>query len=365
MVVDQHTKTVIAEPCYETFDANATAELLIKQVFCKYGIPDKIISDRGPQFASKVMRSTLQSMNVVSALTTAYHPQADGSTEQVNQEIEQFLQAYCNQTQNNWATLLPYAEMAHNTHEHSATHKTPFELLHGYTPKWPGQLLPDNLIPWAEQRINELQNTRKEAQAALKIAQESMKIQRDRYGDEGPDWKIGDLVYLDGKNLKLNYPTAKLAPKRQGPLKIIEKIGMTSYKLKTPKYWRIHDVFHGALLTPYIETEAHRPNHLKPLPTLIDNEEEDEVEQIINVRQYGKQQKWQYFVKWKGYPDSENTWEPLSNLRNAQGLVAQWHHKNPKKPKPSNLVISLSSLTPQTLTKLGALVTKATRIAPR
>jgi hypothetical protein len=90
-VVDQHTKTVIAEPCHETFDANATAELLIKQVFCKYRIPDKMISDRGPQFASKVMRSTLQSMNVVSALTTAYHPQADGSTEQVNQEIEQFL----------------------------------------------------------------------------------------------------------------------------------------------------------------------------------------------------------------------------------------------------------------------------------
>jgi hypothetical protein len=69
--------------------------------------------------------------------------------------------------------------MAHNTHEHSATRKTPFELLHGYTPKWPGQMLPDNLIPLAEQRINELQNTRKEAQAALKIAQESMKIQRD------------------------------------------------------------------------------------------------------------------------------------------------------------------------------------------
>jgi hypothetical protein len=45
--------------------------------------------------------------------------------------------------------------------------------------------------------------------------------------------------------------------------------------------------------------------------------------------------------------------------------VAQWHHKNPKKPKPSNLVIRLSSLTPQTLTKLGALVTRATRITPR
>jgi hypothetical protein len=99
------------------------------------------------------------------------------------------------------------------------------------------------------------------------------------------------LVYLNGKNLKLNYPTAKLAPKHQGPLEIIEKIGMSSYKLKVLKHWRIHDVFHGTLLTPYVETEARRPNHLKPLPTLIDNEEEYEVEQIINVQQYGKQQK--------------------------------------------------------------------------
>jgi hypothetical protein len=45
MIVDQHTKTVIAKPCNKTFNADATAELLIKQVFCKPGIPDKIISD--------------------------------------------------------------------------------------------------------------------------------------------------------------------------------------------------------------------------------------------------------------------------------------------------------------------------------
>jgi hypothetical protein len=45
MIVDQHTQTVIAKPCNETFDADTTAELLIKQVFCKHGIPDKIISD--------------------------------------------------------------------------------------------------------------------------------------------------------------------------------------------------------------------------------------------------------------------------------------------------------------------------------
>jgi hypothetical protein len=164
-----------------------------------------------------------------------------------------------------------------------------------------------------EHQISKLQNSRSKAQAALKTAQEAMKIQHDRYGEEGPDWKIRDLVYLDGKNLKVWYPTAKLAPKQQGPLEIIEKIGKTSYKLKTPHHWKIHNVFHGSLLTPYKETEAHGPNHTQQLPTLIDNEEEYEVEQIIDVRRFGKKQSWQYFVKWKGYPDSENTWEPLGN----------------------------------------------------
>jgi hypothetical protein len=118
-------------------------------------------------------------------------------------KIEQFLRAYCNRTQNNWAALLPYAEMAHNTHEHSATRKTPFKLLHGYIPKWPGQMIPDHNVPSSEHWISKLQSSRSKAQAALKIVQEAMKIQHDRYGEEDPDWKIGDLVYLDGKNLKV------------------------------------------------------------------------------------------------------------------------------------------------------------------
>jgi hypothetical protein len=134
MVTDQCTKAIVIILCIEKIDANQTAELLIKQVFCKYGVPKKIISDRGPQFASKVMKAVLESMQVKSALTTAYHPQADGTTERVNQEVEQYLWAYCNWTQNNWVSLLPYAEMTHNTRIHLATRKSPFELLFGYQP---------------------------------------------------------------------------------------------------------------------------------------------------------------------------------------------------------------------------------------
>jgi hypothetical protein len=130
------------------------------------------------------MKAVLKAMGVRSALSTAYHPQTDGASEQANQSIEQYLQAYTNRTQNNWAKLLPMAELAYNPHEHSATKKTPFELLLGYQPMWPSDINPDPKIPTAEQQLINMQLARSEATAALKIAEEAMKAQHDTYGAE-------------------------------------------------------------------------------------------------------------------------------------------------------------------------------------
>jgi hypothetical protein len=132
---------------------------------------------------------------------------------------------------------------------------------------------------------------------------------------EGPKLQTDDLVWLEGKNLKTQYPSAKLAPKRYGPFKIDKEIGLGSYQLELPKHMKIHPVFHASLLTPYKETDAHGPNFRRPPPDIIERKEEFEVQEICGVRRFGKRKQWQYLVKWKGYPDSENTWEPMTNLR--------------------------------------------------
>jgi hypothetical protein len=239
--------------------------------------------------------------------------------------------------------------MTHNTHQHSSTKKTPNELLFGYTLKWPHQMTTGHKVPSAEERIQELNNARREAHASLKIAQTSMQTQHDKHGLEEPSWKPGDLMWLEGKNLKTQYPAAKLALKHFGPFKILEKIGKFSYKLELPLKWKIHNVFHGSLITPYKETEEHRENFSRPPPVIVNKEEEFEVEQIVSVRQFGKQKTWQYLMKWKGYPNSENTWEPLRNLKNSMEIIHQWHWNNPKQPKPSELVMKLIELKPQTM----------------
>ncbi len=53
------------------------------------------------------MKAIAESMGIRMALSTGYHPPTDGATERANQELEQYLRAYCNQTQDNWANLLP------------------------------------------------------------------------------------------------------------------------------------------------------------------------------------------------------------------------------------------------------------------
>jgi transposase InsO family protein len=68
------------------------------------------------------------------ATSTAYHPQTDGQTERVNQELEQFLRLLVNQRQDNWEELLALGGFQYNNHVHSSTQQTPFMVNTGRHP---------------------------------------------------------------------------------------------------------------------------------------------------------------------------------------------------------------------------------------
>ena len=88
---------------------------------------------------------------------------------------------------------------------------------------------------------------------------------------------------------------------------------------------KIHNVFHVDLLTPYVKTQAYGENYLQPPPEIIDREEEYEVEIIIDdcyLRQ-GRKRKRQFLVKWKGYPQSENSWVSEEDMH-APGLLTDY-----------------------------------------
>lgn len=90
-ITNRSTKTLIGEACNSTINAPGVANILIKSVVSKYGPAEKIISDRGPQFASQVMKAILQALGTQSALSTTFHPETDGASERAIQNIKQYL----------------------------------------------------------------------------------------------------------------------------------------------------------------------------------------------------------------------------------------------------------------------------------
>ena len=136
-------------------------------------------------------------------------------------------------------------------------------------------------------------------------------------------FKLGEKVWLEGKNLKIGYQSQKLMPKREGPFKIIKVNGPLTYSLKLPRTWKIHNNFHASLLTKY-RTDAERRQMTPPPPDIINKEEQWEVKAIISHQQ--TQSGVRYLIKWKDWLNSENTWEPRTNLHKANNLLNAYNH---------------------------------------
>jgi hypothetical protein len=136
-------------------------------------------------------------------------------------------------------------------------------------------------------------------------------------------YKLGEQVWLEATHLKIRHQKMKLKPKRYGPFKIIKEISPVVYQLRLPVAWRIHDVFHASLLLPYCETTTHGPNFSRPSPELVDSEEEYQVEHIMSHQKMGRTKGLQYLVKWLGYPNSDNMWEPATQIH-ALDLIKQY-----------------------------------------
>jgi hypothetical protein len=127
-------------------------------------------------------------------------------------------------------------------------------------------------------RIHEIRSRAKEA---IIKAQDVM---RRKKGTNYQAYHEQDQVWLKVTNLKTTHPTAKLAPKQYSPFKIKKKILDIVFQLELPHQWKIHNVFHASLLTPYVETELHRPNYPEPPPEIVKGDPKFEVEQIVGSR---------------------------------------------------------------------------------
>jgi len=115
--------------------AEGLAKLFRDYVWKLYGLPESIVSDRGVQFAAGIMKELNNLLGIQTKLSTAYHPQTNGQTERVNQELEQYLRVFINHRQEQWPDWLGTAEFAYNNKIHMATKTLPFKVNYGQDPR--------------------------------------------------------------------------------------------------------------------------------------------------------------------------------------------------------------------------------------
>jgi hypothetical protein len=283
VIVDRFTKMAHFIPLKKD---QKTVEHLVRifarEIWRFHGIPTDIISDHDSRFTSTEWKQFLGILGVRPRMSTSFHPQTDGQTERINQTIEAYLRSFINYEMDNWVGLLPMAEFAYNNSVTQATGMSPFFANYG---RHPGCTNPST-IPTSDDTqegyINHIVSVQGLVTRNLKTTQERIKKYADLKRKDATEFKIGDLVMLDGRHIQTRRPKDKLDHKKHGPFAIEKVVSPTAMRLSLPRKWKIHNTFHVSLLEPYNNGTRPPPDLLKIIDESADIEgnEEWEIEEI-------------------------------------------------------------------------------------
>lgn len=328
VVVDRLSKMRHFIPCKTTCSSKTAAHLFVDHVWKLHGLPTSIVSDRGPQFVSRFWRHLLRRLHVSPNLSTPFHPQTDGQTERLNAVLEQYLRAYCNYLQTDWAVWLPLAEFATNNHVSDTTGLSPFFSVYGYNPRFDlgpvessGSTSVDGAARDADSFASHMENIFSYLRSQMTYAQALYTETANSHRDPAPAYHPGDSVWVNAKNIQTLRPRKKLDWKNLGPFKVIKPVGSHAYHLQLPPRMHFHPVFPVSLLRPANSDPVPGQTQPPPPPIEVEDHEEWEVEDLLDRTADKKH----YLVQWRGY--DEPTWEPFEHVQHLPALLSRLDHR--------------------------------------
>ena len=254
VVYDRLSKITHFVAMTEGTSVEGLARLLWDNVWKLHGLPESVVSDRRPQFVAELTKELNRMLGIRTKLSTAFHPQTDGQTKRMNQELEQYLWFFIKYRQKDWLEWLAVAEFAINNKVHMATKASLFMVNYGKELRMGGDIRRKGKVESATEFVERMKKIHKEAEAALRKTQEEIKRYTDRGRKEMEVWKKGDRVLLSTKNLVFKKrPMKKLMKRYVRPYMIEEVVSLNAVKLWLPSLIRIHPVVNVSQIVRYKE----------------------------------------------------------------------------------------------------------------
>jgi len=243
-------------PCLKVDDACFVENLFFKEVVTLHGLPKSIVSDKDSKFLSHFWRTLWGKLGTKLLFSTTCHPQTDGQKEVVNRTLGQMLKCLISGNPRVWESLLPHFEFAYNRVVNSTTVHTPFEVVYGFNPLTPLDLLP---IPVLDEVlckddfekasfVKDLHHHIKQ-QIERKVGEY---VEHANKGRKALIFEPGDWVWLHLR--KDRFPThrkSKLMPRGDGPFQVIKRINENTYELDLPDTYLGSHSFNISDLTPF------------------------------------------------------------------------------------------------------------------
>ena len=348
-VTDKLSKMVHLIPLhFKGSDAQRTARLFIDHVWRLHGMPQKIFSDRDPRLTSAFWKEVTRLTGMMSGMTTAYHPQANGGAERSNQTMEQVLRAYVGEMGSDWDQHLSAVEYAMNNTVSRATRMKPFVMMYGESPSTQLDLFTQHVMnsekvnaghsPQAKKFVTTWQRNLRNAQRMIQVALNQDKAGYERHTSKPHIYKVGDKVMLSAKAITSPGDRGtkwKMRAQFYGPLEVIQAKKDSSgvpavYQLQLPFQWKIHNWFAEDKLKPFLESNADkwpaRQIEEPPDTVMVDGKEEYEVEEILAHRvNSGKgQPQMEWLIRWKGYGPVHDEWKKLEDINTGGMELDTW-----------------------------------------